>query len=768
MRVTKILIILVIETLGFLGGLLGQNTDNQNVNHNLTFNQLATTWDEAIPLGNGMLGTLIWQKEDELRFSLDRADLWDLRPMKIKNIEEWSYSWIINQRNKNTFRKVHKRLDRLYDDNPAPTKIPGAALEFNIKEFGEVETVTLDIATAISKVKWKNNVTLTSFVHGEKNEGWFRFEGVNENFHPIIMPPNYTKGDKNREANSLDTQDLITLGYNAGALSTDKNSQTYVQEGWGGFKYMVSVEWKFEHHVLEGCWSISTEYPKWENEENAKQVVKKSFKEGYEKQLLSHTEWWNKFWQRATIRIPDTLLEKQWYLEMYKFGSAARKNAPPIALQSIWTADNGRIPPWKGDYHHDLNTQLCYWPAYSGNHLELEEGLLDWLWKYRGNFKKYTRDFFDADGLNVPGSTSLEGISMGGWSQYAYSPTTSAWLGQHFYQHWRYSMNRDFLKHRAYPWIKEVAIFLEDITEVGMDGKLKLPLSSSPEIYNNQDKAWFYELTNYDLALIRSTFKNAAELAGELEIDADKKRWNDLLSKCPDFAVDSKTGLMYASGYPCNESHRHHSHLMAIHPLGLIDLSLDEDAQIIIDNTVKNLQELGTDYWTGYSFSWFANVLARANKGNEAAEMLRIFAENFCLPNSFHVNGEQYNRGYSTFKYRPFTIEGNFAFASAVQEMLMQSHAGIIHVFPALPDNWNDAAFNNFRANGAFIISANKTDGQVQFVNIYSEKGGVIKIKNPFKEGKYLIDNAHILGEDIIEIKMRVGEKVELRASEEI
>ncbi|MCK5776997.1 MAG: glycoside hydrolase N-terminal domain-containing protein, partial [Bacteroidales bacterium] len=210
-----------------------------NTSHSLSFDKLATSWDEAIPLGNGMLGLLVWQKGENLRFSLDRADLWDLRPMNLKDKSIWSFDWIVEQKKKGEFKKVHEELDRLYDDNPAPTKIPGAALEFDITQFGKVDSVSLNVSDAICKVIWENNITLSTFVHGEKNEGWFKFEGVDKTFQPIIIPPAYNKGNKNRKANSLDTQDLITLGYKQGEIITEKNSTSYTQEGWGGFKYTV-------------------------------------------------------------------------------------------------------------------------------------------------------------------------------------------------------------------------------------------------------------------------------------------------------------------------------------------------------------------------------------------------------------------------------------------------------------------------------------------------------------------------------------------------
>ncbi len=173
---------------------------------------------------------------------------------------------------------------------------------------------------------------------------------------------------------------------------------------------------------------------------------------------------------------------------------------------------------------------------------------------------------------------------------------------------------------------------------------------------------------------------------------------------------------------------------MPIHPLGIIDYSQGKESQEIIKTSLKTLIKEGTSQWTGYSFSWLANIQARMFDGEGAAESLRIFADNFCSINSFHVNGEQHNRGYSNFKYRPFTLEGNFAFAAGIQEMLIQSHTGIIEVFPAIPNNWENLSFNNLRTEGAFLVSAIIRNGKVQKIEIISEKGGTFKMRNPFRK----------------------------------
>ncbi|MGZ5499103.1 MAG: glycoside hydrolase N-terminal domain-containing protein, partial [Candidatus Aminicenantales bacterium] len=141
--------------------------------HDLVFDKLAATWDEGIPLGNGMIGALIWKKGDSLRMSLDRADLWDLRPVAEFSGPEFRFAWVHDHVLKKDYEPVHKMGDVPYDRDPAPTKIPAAALEFDISALGEVESVRLSLAEAVCRVRWKNGARLTAFVHATEPVGWF-------------------------------------------------------------------------------------------------------------------------------------------------------------------------------------------------------------------------------------------------------------------------------------------------------------------------------------------------------------------------------------------------------------------------------------------------------------------------------------------------------------------------------------------------------------------------------------------------------------------
>lgn len=704
--------------------------------HNLQSDRLAHVWDEAIPLGNGTLGALVWEKEKVLRFSLDRADIWDLRPMNGLHRPEFSFEWVRSKVLENDYKPVQENFDAPYDREPAPSKIPAGALEFRIPANTSVTSVELTPGKALCLVKWDNGMALTTFVHATEPEGWFRFENTRSEILPELIPPAYQgKLTEGSQPNSLTGDDLARLGYKPGSVRKKAGEITYEQEGWGGFVYRIAVSWKrINKTTIEGAWSISSHYPDREAQTGANETVTRAMKAGFKPRLESHETWWKSFWASSSVRIPDELLEKQWYLEQYKFGSTARENAPPISLQAVWTADNGRIPPWKGDFHHDLNTQLSYWPAYSGNHLAEAMGYLHHLDANKPNYKRYTKQYFGTEGLAVPGVTTLDGTEMGGWIQYSLSPTVSAWLAQHYYLQWKYSMDRNFLKENAYPWFREVCTFLDHITTKDENGLRQLPLSSSPEINDNRISAWFLKNTNYDLSLMKFAFGAAAELAGELDMKEDAARWKKVLGEFGDYSLTEKSELMFAPGFAYNESHRHFSHLMAIHPLGLIRWEDGEQSQAIIKNTLAQLEAVGPDYWCGYSYSWLGNLYARAKNGSKAAGALRIFAGAFCLPNSFHANGDQTKSGYSTMTYRPFTLEGNMAFAAGIQEMLLQSYAGFIEIMPAVPLEWKDVSFENLRAEGAFLVSAQKKNGRISEVKISAEKGGDTRIMLPFEQ----------------------------------
>jgi alpha-L-fucosidase 2 len=344
-----------------------------DVYENLYFDSLAKRWDEAIPLGNGWLGALIWQKENKVRISIDRVDLWDDRPMP--EINKLKFKWVAEQVRKGNYDTVQKLGDEPYEKYAAPTKIPGAALEFDISKFGKVFSNDLNIKTALSVIKFESGIIFNNYIHATGQVGYFGFENCTEDIIPELVIPSYQSIGTDQTGNSVQGQGLSSLGYTKGVVTKGKNFLRYHQPAWNGNYYEVLVQWTRMSNKLIGQWTITY------NKKAVLPSLNFALKEptGWD----THIAWWNNYWNRSSVSIPDTTLAKQYYMEMYKFGCVARSNTPPISLQAIWTADNGNLPPWKGDLHHDLNTELSYWPGYTGNHLDLTASFTNWLWKVK-------------------------------------------------------------------------------------------------------------------------------------------------------------------------------------------------------------------------------------------------------------------------------------------------------------------------------------------------------------------------------------------------
>ncbi|HRI21911.1 MAG TPA: glycoside hydrolase N-terminal domain-containing protein, partial [Panacibacter sp.] len=188
-----------------------------NAQHNLVFDSLAKHWDEAIPLGNGMLGALVWQKNDRLRVSLDRADLWDKRTAI--DLSKFNFRFVQQQVAKNEYDTVHKLGDWPYDNIAYPTKLPGGALEFDIPKPGAVKNVSLDISNGLCVVNFANGIRFNSYIHATDNVGYFGFENMSDDkFIPALIVPDYNGTAINENDDSHAGEGLKVLGYAKGTV----------------------------------------------------------------------------------------------------------------------------------------------------------------------------------------------------------------------------------------------------------------------------------------------------------------------------------------------------------------------------------------------------------------------------------------------------------------------------------------------------------------------------------------------------------------------
>lgn len=704
--------------------------------HDLHLKAPIDRWDEAIPLGNGLMGVLMWGGGRKINLSLDRGDIWDLRIPEPFKRPEFRWRTIIDGTARSELEQLDAVFNKPYSEFPYPTKLPTGRLELKLNGAGNAKVFHLDLRRAIGRVQFDNG-EMDVFCAAEEPIGLVRVVGhrVSVAIKPALEV-NVEKADQS-------IGNVASLGYPQPRRGRTGEVDWCEQPCAGGLAYAIAVGKRTAGRETLLAFAVTTNADASDAVAEACARIRRALDMGFDRMRKGHDRYWKAFWSKSGVRLGDAAIERHYYLVNYFYGAASRRGAPPIPLQGVWTADDGTLPPWKGDYHHDLNTQLTYWPYLAANHID--EGLcfFDFLWNNMPAFRENARTFYEAPGANVPGVMSLDGRQMTGWYQYSCHPTNSVWVAHNFYRHWRYTRDPEFLRHRAFPFCLENARCIEALLVEGDDGKLRLPLSSSPEIHDNRPSAWVKPNSNYDLSLMRWLFAAVIEMAGELDEREDVEHWTQVLLQMDELAVGPQSSLpegaswhvdstLYvAPGEPLIESHRHFSHLMAIHPLGTLNVDgSDRDRKTIYDS-LRVLDHLGFAFWCGYSFSWMACMAARCARASRALAMLKLYLDVSTSRNGFHLNGDFRELGILAPTYRPFTLEGNFAAAEAVHEMLLQGWGGRIRLFPAVPEQWADVAFAGLRCEGAFLVSAWRKSGAFVRAEIMSERGMPLRLEHP-------------------------------------
>ena len=711
-------------------------------------------WDEAVPLGNGLMGGLLWGDKHVVRLSLDRGDLWDERPYAEK--EWWKHrNW-----------KKGGDWDGPYN-GVTPTKLPAGRLEITLDPSQSLSSFELNLATAEGWAQLSGGAKLEAFFSAAEPVALIRIPGPEPKAFDLI-PSGARKpgGDAGPSSGGA----VSALGYPPAVPGHDGRAQWYVQEAAEGLKYCACVETKRLDGQTLAAVAVTSTKDAADVLALARERCSAALAQGYEAMLRPHAEWWRRFWARSGLHLPEPGLERYYYLARYFYGAASRRGAPPMPLQGVWTADNGGLPPWKGDYHNDLNTQMTYiaYPA-AGN---FDEGacFLDYLFELLPVFRKFAGDFYEAPGAAVPGVMSLAGQPLGGWGQYSLSPTMGAWNAHIFYLHWRYTADDEFLRRRAYPFCREIGECERALLKPDTNGVLKLFRSSSPEIFDNSPRAWLVPNSNFDLACLKMLFLALSEMADALGQEGEAKSWAATAAALGDFHADANGRLLVDARTPLPYSHRHLSNIIGLYPFNLITCEGGELDRQRIRASLAQWDKLGTSAWCGYTWSWMSCLRARVGDAETAVRDLDVFVHAFILRNGFHVNGDQTHAGFSSMTYRPFTLEGNFLAMQAVHEMLLQSWSptpgrrdtGIVRLFPAAPWRWHEASFTDLRAEGSHRVSARRGHNATTWFRLVAGQDGQVRIRDNFggRTPQWSRSGVRKVG-DNFELTLRKGEFVE-------
>ncbi len=714
------------------------------------------SWDEAIPLGNGMTGILMWGEGSELKLSVDRADLWDNR--EVLDTKKDTYAKIIEWQGQGKHKKIYEIFDKPYDTIAYPTKLPGGRLVVNLGRGNKLDEFSLSFKTGVGQATFKNKQTreLELFFAQKDPVAFLRFPselGITLDNLYWVLP-----GESRSGTTSNGTGVFADLGYPATREEVKNGIKFFIQETTTEFTYMLGA--KFIDDETLAIFILTT--PSGEDLfAEAQTFLAGVVAKGVESHKSESLAWWENYNAESSVQIADEGIAHQYYFTKYLLGAGGRKGAPPIPLQGVWTADTNGLPPWKGDFHWDLNMQMNYWPVFMSGATEQADAYTKFLMDLMPKFQAFSRDFYGVvGGIAIPGVMTLGGGAMGGWLQYSLSPANTIWAAHHLYWQWKYENDFEFLSEQAYPFLKGIGILFEGLLKPNAKGQLKLPLSTSPEIYDNSPRAWLPTNSNYDQSLMLWLYDVLAELAIELD-NNEEARWEKLHNGLDPLAIDSDNLLMFAPGRQFNESHRHHSAFMSIYPLQTMD-AFGPD-KTVVDATLSRMDQIGTQRWVGYSHSWAACMHAIAENADRADWYLSILGYAYVSRNGFHVNGDQKNTGTCSSDYRPFTLEGNFGAMQAVHLMMLQNRGDVIHLFPSIPERWGECGFTDLRVYGNAKISASWENRLVSSMKVIApaKQGVVLKFDTKRLPVEWIAANGMIDANGLWTISLGAGETAE-------
>lgn len=744
--------------LGIIPGTL-LSTENQSRKMTMWYDKPATVWNEALPIGNGRLGAMVFGSPSAEKLQLNEETFWSGGPSRNDNPNALT---ALPEIRRLIFEGKHYDAEKLVNQNMMTPRngskyqlVGNLNLAFPGHENFSDYRRELNLENALFTAEYKvNGVRFRREIFASQPDqvivvrltadkpGKLTFDATLDS--PLQKRVRVSNG------NALEMSGLSSDHEGIkGQVKSLTQAKIFPRGGkLTGENGKIRVEKANEVLILVSMATNFTDYQSLTEDETAKchAFLANAEKKSFRQLLKRHVKAYSEYFQRVELSLgssPAELLPTDQRIKnfassvdpalvsmYFQFGrylliSSSQPGGQPANLQGIWNGSTN--PAWDSKYTININTEMNYWPAEKCNLPEMHEPLMKMVKELSQTGQKTAKDMYGARGWVVHHNTDIwrisgvvDGPAWGMW------PTGSAWLTQHLWEKYLYSGDLEFLK-SVYPLMKSACEFYQDfLVEEPVHKWLVVSPSISPE-NSPAGRPSLCAGATMDNQLLFDLFTithRAAELLGkDNEI---KSEYRKVIDRLPPMQI-GKFGQLQEwiedLDNP-NDKHRHISHLYGLYPSNQISPYSNPE---LFDAARTTLIHRG-DVSTGWSMGWKVNFWARLLDGNNAMKLIK---DQLTLVDPIRSgnNGGTYPNFLDA--HPPFQIDGNFGCTAGIAEMLLQSHDGAIHLLPALPDEWKNGKVKGLRAPGGFEVSFEWKDGKIKKMEIFSRLGGNCRIRVP-------------------------------------